>query len=261
MRQSELTTKPIAFFGDIHGHWDFLKQIPEVLPEYHWVFVGDIVDSFTQPLKFQVACLTQIRDWIEAGLANMLPGNHDLQYVHKHHRCSGFKPETMQRMYGYHEFINGLPSCLLIDNVLVTHAGLSRGLHDKLKAKYPGLGIEEITEGEAQSLSSDLHQVGIARGGGAAWGGIWWCDWSAEFEPVPGLHQVFGHSNNPSPTRLFTEEYDGNLRFVRFCDSRSYNIDCLGRKGVYDILTYDDFKFARIRLKYGNMGHLERASE
>lgn len=260
MQQRELTTKPIAFFGDIHGHWDFVKQIPEVLDDHYWVFVGDYMDSFTQRVQLQIACLTQIRDWVFDLKAMAIPGNHDLHYVWRSYRCSGYKPDTQSRMFPYQDLILGLPHCLLIDNVLVTHAGLTRPLHDKLIQKYPGEPLDQILEVEGNRQDSIVHECGISRGGSAAWGGIYWCDWTAEFDPVPGLHQVFGHSHSPTPPRLFTEETDGNLRFVRFCDSRSYNIDCLGRNGVFDILTYDNYKFGRIRLKYNSNGKLERAS-
>ena len=260
MQQRELTTKPIAFFGDIHGHWDFVKQITEVLDDHYWVFVGDYMDSFTEKVPRQIACLTQIRDWIFDLKAMAIPGNHDLHYVWRSYRCSGYKPDTQARMYPYQDFILGLPHCLLIDNVLVTHAGLTRPLHDKLIQKYPGEPIDQILEVEGNRQDSIVHECGIYRGGSAAWGGIYWCDWTAEFDPVPGLHQVFGHSNSVLTPKLFDEEYDGNLRFVRFCDSRSYNIDCLGRNGVFDILTYDNYKFGRIRLKYDSSGKLERAS-
>ena len=260
MQQRNLTTKPIAFFGDIHGHWDFLKQIPEVLDDHFWIFVGDIMDSFTQPLKYQVACLTQIRDWIDEGKAKMVAGNHDLQYVNKFHTCSGYKADTFTRMMVYRDFILGLPPCILIDNVLVTHAGLHRTIHDTLIQENPGCGIEELLIESAKTVSGAAHQIGIARGGGAPQGGIWWCDWSLEFEPVPGLNQVFGHSNSIRMPRHFDEELDGNLRFVRFCDSRSYNIDCLGRNGVFDILTYDNYKFGRIRLKFDEHDKLVRVA-
>lgn len=247
MKHSDLTTKPIAFLGDIHGHWRFVEKLPELLPEYHWIFVGDFVDSFSQSISDQIKCIVQVLDWVEEGKASSLYGNHELSYWFPEQYCSGYKAATQIHMTHLRErAFKLMKTAMLIDNTLVTHAGLTRRIHDWMIRENPEKTILEVIEENQFNTSSPLWGVGKVRGGRQPEGGIWWCDWAEEFEPVPGLNQVFGHSNvNTVPIRYFDEEHEGMLRFVRFANARSYNIDCLARNGLYTILTYDKGQFGK----------------
>jgi hypothetical protein len=55
----------------------------------------------------------------------------------------------------------------------------------------------EINKGMLDELIADKtlsHAIGHCRGGIHSCGGILWCDFNKEFEPVDGLRQVFGHT-------------------------------------------------------------------
>lgn len=252
MHQAELTEKPIAFFGDIHGHWKFLKEIPTLLPDHYYVFVGDYVDSFTQSVPDQINCLTQVLEWVREGRATALYGNHEMSYWLPDQLCTGYSHAVGALMLPLKcEGLRILQPSLLIDNVLVTHAGLTRELHTRLVQYFPSdLDLDAMIKEEQHNTHGMLYRIGRCRGGRSDYGGIWWCDWSREFQPVPGLHQVFGHSNGTKMPRHFDEETHGNLRMVRFADSRSYNIDSLARGNVWDILTYNQWTFDVQRFVY-----------
>jgi hypothetical protein len=70
--------------------------------------------------------------------------------------------------------------------------------------------------------------VGMARGGFTPVGGLLWCDWSREFQPVPGLNQVMGHT----PARTF--------RTIRGMTSENWCIDVSNMTGITHILAIDD---------------------
>jgi len=49
-------------------------------------------------------------------------------------------------------------------------------------------------------------------------GGIFWCDFNAEFEPIEGLNQIFGHTAGK------------NIRVRHTETSKNFCIDCLDHK-------------------------------
>ena len=78
---------------------------------------------------------------------------------------------------------------------MLTHAGLTRQLCESLGGDVRG--IMESAEKELAGADCDdelqLLRVGRSRGGGYPTGGILWCD-HYEFEDIPGVSQVFGHT-------------------------------------------------------------------
>jgi hypothetical protein len=69
--------------------------------------------------------------------------------------------------------------------------------------------------------------------------------------PIPGLTQVFGHSQNASKPRLYIRDKEGNFEStegglrILMCEGdqgiptcENWNIDCLSRTS--DALEYDD---------------------
>lgn len=194
------------FAGDIHGNVSFLDQAINYAERHNCRFVqtGDLVDSH-DPLvgpeqQLQVLELVHSR---RHSTDIYLAGNHDLSYLWHHLRCSQYQQshagafrDRLQEIPFYYFF--------MIDNLLVTHAGLSLrflkdqagiydfSLPDNPKNTAPWLNTW-LTEHTA-SVWSDLFQPGVARGGDIPTGGITWCDFFEEFEPIPGIHQIFGHS-------------------------------------------------------------------
>lgn len=247
MKQNELTEKPIAFIGDIHGHFDFVKEIPQLLPDCHWVFLGDYVDSFTQSVPSQIATVIEVLIWIKEGRATALLGNHELSYFYDRYRASGYNAATASHLIAFKtQMQQYMKPFLLIDDVLVTHAGLSDQMYMKVQNMHEGSLEEALTE-LAEYPESPLYAIGTSRGGFSRESGIFWCDWNREFTPVEEYHQVFGHSNVLSVPMNFKQHLDGTLRYCDHRGKRSWNVDSLARDGYYDILVYDNGTFSRKR--------------
>ena len=244
MKHRDLTDKPIAFFGDIHGHWHFLRSIPKFLPNHYYVFVGDYVDSFSQAVSNQVNCIIQVLDWVDQGKATALIGNHENSYWYESQRASGFKPAMAVHMnYLKERSLKTLKAAIQIDNVLVTHAGLSAPLFNNL----PFNNLDDKLTQEMHNKESFVWDIGYCRGGSKTGGGIWWNDFNEEFRPVWGLSQVFGHTHTVRKRR--DVQTLGTLRFIEDGPNRSFCIDSLSRGGHFDILTYENSTFRARRFE------------
>ena len=176
------------FVGDIHGRVDHVEAA--LAMPGRKIFVGDFVDSFSRSTDDMRRCL----DLVLASEADILYGNHEMSYLMpKRHLCSGWRAETAALMAHYRKQIEArfVPFPLLGD-LLVTHAGLTKALWDNQQLNRDIL-TQVLAEGFADSTSF-FHRIGFARGGLDRYSGPLWCDYRHEFEPVPGLRQVFGHT-------------------------------------------------------------------
>lgn len=197
-----------VFIGDVHGKLD---KVHEALAHAgKKIFVGDIIDSYDHTVMEHDECYRLIIDAIEKGDAECLYGNHELSYIMPHHRCSGWENSRALIVQKYKTHIDKLfKPFLIVEDMLITHAGLTNQLFDGFQMNIPTIG-EKLTEWWPDD-KSPMHFVGRARGGIAPWGGIFWCDFNMEFIPVPGLTQIFGHTRG---------------RGIRKVEN-SYCIDCL----------------------------------
>jgi len=91
-------------------------------------------------------------------------------------------------------------------NILVMYAGISakllRGLEiaEPNAVRHAGQAVlsKSMLNGWFADMSEDSPYwwIGRARGGRDPIGGPLWCDWDAEFTPIPGLLQIVGHTHN-----------------------------------------------------------------
>lgn len=184
-----------VFVGDIHGK---VECVQEALDRDGFkVFVGDIMDSYDRPPKDHKECLELVLGACIREEAVCLYGNHELSYTHAR-PCSGYKWEHMEIVQEYKNLIHKhfkhyFSPC---ENFLVTHAGLTKQLWED---HYLG-GLEEwgdvllILDKWSADKSSPAWYVGNCRGGWMPYGGIYWCDFDREFQPIPDVTQVFGHT-------------------------------------------------------------------
>ncbi len=109
-------------------------------------------------------------------------------------------------------------------HLLITHAGLTFQLWQEVGLNLRNL--ETILGGWAgrPAANTPAGRIGLARGGVDPVGGIFWCDWYSEFQPVPRLTQVLGHTSALS----VQEELQAKTPGIRRRGS-NYNIDCLMR--------------------------------
>ena len=210
----------VTFIGDIHGQVEIVESA--LSQPGRKIFVGDLVDSFTRTPADARKCVELVLGAAEAGEAEVIYGNHELSYLFARHRCSGYNIATNIFMQELRSRITAAfkSHILLAPDFLVTHAGLSKQLWDDQSLDLKSL---------AQALSywwldvySPVHWIGRSRGGSNPYGGTFWCDFKREFQPVPGLRQVFGHTRGKG------------IRQVE----ESYCIDCL-EDGSPQFLTLD----------------------
>jgi len=237
-------TDNIFFIGDIHGRFELLRSAINVAQKQNGVLicVGDFLDSYDRNSLDQMECLDLVseNDNVEA-----IPGNHCISYLGQNFpSCSGhsFSTKTIlnsqmrSRKGDYLSFLRELPHAFLIENpvcnpILVTHAGLSA---DFLAARQKGIDLFRKSVAQEKlspqnvfdamdSFGHSLLAVGKARGGLSSNGGIFWSDLRKEFDHIPNLPQVFGHTRVPEITSISSEDTDeiGNTSFA---------IDCLDRK-------------------------------
>ena len=213
-----------TFVGDVHGKVGAVKEA--LSRDGMKIFVGDFIDSFDRSSLEHKECYELVCAAIEAGEARAIFGNHELSYLMpKQHRCSGYDDKRAQVMLEYAPQIEALfePYIFLGEGtVLVTHAGLTRQLWDKEK-----LTLETLPETLSiwwKDPKSPAHWIGHYRGGMAPYGGIFWCDFNQEFQPVPEISQIFGHTRG------------NGIR----SDENSFCIDCLDGETSFLELDLDE---------------------
>jgi calcineurin-like phosphoesterase family protein len=170
------------------------------------IFLGDWFDSFYAKMAEETA------KWLSEHLDDdryiFLMGNHDNHYCFNSSdfRCSGFK----------------LDKSIVINSILTTidwrkfklfhHDGgwlfSHAGLHPKLWQQFGGsvaglqhqadLALDHAFNG-GSATGHPLWGVGFSRGGWTSFGGINWLDWNHEFQPIPELRQVVGHTQGLEP--------------------------------------------------------------
>lgn len=216
----------VVFVGDIHGKIDVIEAVEKKFPDYKYVFVGDIVDSFDRNIEDQKDSLNRVLHLIEVGRARCIWGNHELSYFETGMRCTGFMPKMDEWLRTKKsEIYTRFEPYIWEDGLLVTHAGLTEYIWNMEKLTIDRLDGWLKGQRFLHLYQSKIGWIGRSRGGMDVVGGIYWCD-IHEFRTVPGLKQVFGHSRISS---------------IRIIDVDNYAIDCLDK--VYQVLVLEDGKF------------------
>lgn len=213
--------------GDIHGRFEYMKAFMSMASEdTQVIFVGDFLDSFDRNVVDQMACLMMAVDARHRGEnIKVCRANHEQSYLDPHARCSGWRQETQSMVdaYGKARIDEALLDWVWLEfhtlaPILVSHAGVTANWFDMDPDNIGQHHVQKWLE-----TTPMLYAAGRARGGRALFGGVLWCDWWREFEPIPSIRQVVGHSN----VRLQVE----NRGVVMKRDN--YNIDCLERTNEY----------------------------
>lgn len=224
----------IVAIGDIHGKSVWIQAFKANKDAHLFIFLGDYVDAYTlgnQEMYDNLHTIIEIKKLLAEKVV-LLIGNHDLQYMYyPAYRCSGFRGEAQEALTAlFTENIHLFSVAYQHQKYLFTHAGISRKWFDIQEQKLLAAGLLESKENLAQTLNQInlrpdrdcLHQVSIYRGGMHPTGGITWADMEETMnDPLPGFHQVVGHSRVKQMTRVdFT---------ATFADTSITYIDCLDR--------------------------------
>ena len=199
---------------DVHGDLPTLKALAPAIDEAdRVVMLGDLFDSF-QPYDAEGIC-----EWTLEHIYNpkfvFIHGNHDAHYFfnHPYFRCSGYQKVTQK----------------LVDELLstkerrqfklwtevgpftVSHAGF----HDKTMRYKTPQDHETALDAAFNGMFHPLFMPGSARGGFGV-GGVTWLDWQYEFQDLPKLPQIVGHSRRDGIVRKKGRSYciDSGLQAV-----------------------------------------------
>ena len=217
--------KKAIVVGDLHGKFEIVERALEY-KDHKIIFVGDYLDDFTRTRAEQITTAQLVINAMkeEPNRIYALKGNHELSYEDPIMRCSGYSEKTHGKVMQNLD-LSELYDYLWVGDYLISHAGVSNKL-----LEADNISLERYLE------VGNFNQIGYSRGGNSPYGGLFWCDWWEEFEPVDDTPQIVGHSQyRPwgEPEGIVTK---GN----------SYNIDCLGR--VSEVLVLEKDKEPRVMI-------------
>lgn len=222
--------------GDLHGKINVFNKVMDSTEPDKLVFVGDILDSFDLNVQDQINIMDRMLHEVKNDpTISCIIGNHELSYINnKKYACSGHMAKTQYFMNTRNkDVLKYFKRCLIVDDFLITHAGVS---DNWLPKEIDKTCIEDIETYICDAELDDLMQVGCSRGGYFPVGGPFWCDFWGEFKPITGLKQIFGHTAKRfAPEFSVIEMVEGN-----------YNIDCLDH--TQEILEINDGEVRFIRL-------------
>jgi len=199
---------PTLVTGDLHGRHEVVDAVlAEGQPV---VFVGDFLDSYDRTRDDQLQTLRKVLTAVKEGKAQALMGNHEMSYLATWMQASGHGVEMSVRLNSDFDGKNTYRSAMReylqpfveVEGFLISHAGVSNKLLEHLDITCQ----EYLDRGE-------YCDIGRIRGGNAVSGGLFWCDWNYDFEPVLGVKQIVGHTRGQAG---LIRENEGN-----------YCIDCL----------------------------------
>jgi hypothetical protein len=188
-----------------------------MFPGYKLTLTGDLVDSFVWSRTEQLLLLEEVLNDIEASITECIIGNHEWSYLWPERmKCSGHDAAFAVQLLPLHARMFKLMKPYIYDDsyaepILFTHAGLSAKLLEDFLVNDQSL-LTTTLENELRALDEGMaFNIGASRGGPDPVGGIFWCDYNHDFEPIEGLRQVFGHTALTEVGQDFP---------------RNYNIDC-----------------------------------
>lgn len=120
--------------GDLHTKLWIIEAVEKVANNYDAiVFVGDYADDWGSTPQQSIDTWQALKDFQEnhPERTNIVIGNHDYIYVNKTSTISsGYNNITQMLLNSYDnkdlkEWLRGLPTTLMLDDVVYSHAGLS----------------------------------------------------------------------------------------------------------------------------------------
>lgn len=196
------------------------------------IFLGDILDNPEETDEDTKNTLYWFKEILKRPDVVWLYGNHENPYLFPsldlmwNGRSRPQRGEMFRSILGEDRWKGKL--CHWDGEWLYSHAGI----HPTLFKDVPSLEIDcqrAILAAKDYCMHS-LFTAGYGRGGPARYGGINWLDWDCEFDPIPGLNQIVGHTKYRIP------------RFEAGENSRNW---CLDTNSAYYGITDGDMLIVR----------------
>ena len=194
----------IYIIGDCHGNSAGLNRalIKSGIIDNHAakdpnafvVQIGDLINAVQDSKQGDLECIDMAAQYCDL----ILLGNHEIPYYDPDNAFSGFHHYQSIQL-ALEELEDQMAFSFLVDNTLVTHAGISEHFIAALPFGDERLLAIEI-HGTLDKLwdqrnfqHSWISSIGRARGGWTEAGGILWCDFDDEFVPTK-FPQIVGHT-------------------------------------------------------------------
>lgn len=242
----------VLIVTDIHQDIEWFREIMRREEGNYdsYVFGGDMFDSW-QDIPHVWGIKSVAEELVEMlagkyGKGYFIPGNHDLPYMevwkycaqfqnahHIHNTCGGFsngKAKKINHTLTWEHWRQFKPF-YMVNGYLVSHGGLMPQFFG------PMLTAEENIDKVWREIEASLELItyapspyfscGFSRGGNTLTPGPFWCDFHEEFEEIPGVPQICGHSGKRKSIRNIGNNYcidghqstyalvspDGNIQF------------------------------------------------
>lgn len=223
-------TQPAPFTAvipDIHERLGLLDQVLENTEGHPRVFLGDWFDTFD---KFDERRVERVCEQILEAIARgdrLLIGNHDAHYFFGHDGflCSGFDPrkrEIVQSLISKDTICQFLVS-VKVGGYVLSHAGWHQLIWDVYQESGGFAADPAYIEAALDGYMPEIFQAGRARSGPMLVGGPTWLDWNREFQDIPNMKQLVGHTHGAEPRTLHSGStcIDCGLRYYALIDANN----------------------------------------
>lgn len=191
---------------DVHCR-DFYKPVLNI-KDKQIVFLGDYLDPYPwEDVTFRQG-IENLKEIIQFKKNNpdrvtLLWGNHDFNYIWRKNWATRFDPHFCKEVHQiYMENFDLFEPYKIIDDILFTHAGVSKGWYNLYKIE----NIKEFLDthwkaflnsalGVEEEAYFPIFNCGRIRGGYSKYGGIFWNDVrELDYENPTEYIQIFGHT-------------------------------------------------------------------
>ena len=190
---------------DIHNDYLTAEKIIKKENPVKIIFLGDYFDDFNDTVQDAIHTAKWLKKSLKQNNRIHLIGNHDLNYMtdNPNLKCMGYRTDKHKVIKRQNVDWNKLLMYYWIDEKwLCTHAGFSNDFF-KQQRKKKSDSVQQVLDLSKKNLNKmndeyfihSFFQVGFSRGGLNDVGGPLWCDYD-EFEDIPGINQIFGHTPN-----------------------------------------------------------------
>ena len=227
----------LIIIPDIHNKHNIAEKIIQKESPDRVIFLGDYFDDFGDTPEDAGDTARWLTESLQEKNRIHLIGNHDLNYITDNPdlRCSGYDSSKHKVIREYGIKWDRLKLYFWVDGWLLTHAGLSNKFYQEISSRGPVKrvmeeAVRDIEDMEDTDRVRPFLQAGILRGGTSPVGGIVWCDYR-EFEDIPGVRQIFGH------TRDVKVRHRARMNSEHYCIDTQLNhyITCLS--GVMHVVS------------------------
>lgn len=234
--------------SDLHNrtYWieDFLSSIHFFHQYDKVVFLGDYFDDYNDTTDDVYIAAKWLKESLKKPNRYHLMGTHDVWYRFSYNpfiEASGntpYKEKVINSIITPSDW-NKLKLFHYEQNFLISHAGIHTYLISDYVFKNKNifsnylinnnlsLGVDKIIDKIVKPATDDAIKdinlghanpwlnAGFTRGGIQPVGGITWLDWNEEFEPIPNINQIVGHTEHRKPEEkiiINSKNYDLDTR-------------------------------------------------